>query len=126
VGDFVGILNAAAVLVALLSAAFVGLQRGRLTNLRDQLDDERKESTSLRDQRDERDRQITELKAARSEDKTRIKDLETVVKIATGEVHWQAISDLLDHHHATDQRHWEHNDDLLEQILEILVRRRPT
>jgi hypothetical protein len=104
------VVSTAAVLVALFASAGYGFQRGRVGNLREQLDDERKETASLKEQRAERDQQINDLKA--------------VVRIATGEVQTQAILDLLEHHHASSERRGERSDDLLEQILDILVRRK--
>lgn len=110
------VLSTAAVLVALFASAGYGLQRGRVGNLRAQLEDERKETASLKEQRTERDKQIS--------------DLQAVVRIATGEVHSKAILDLLEQHHedsvrvaARNERATERTEDLLSQVLDILVRR---
>lgn len=115
-GSLGSFLNAAAVIVALFAAAGYGLQRGRVSNLREQLEDERKETSSLKEQRTERDRQIS--------------DLQAVVRIATGEVHSQAILDLLEQHHSDSlrvasrsERASERTEDLLTQVIDILVKR---
>lgn len=102
------LLSTASVIVALATFAGLALQRGIVVNLREQLTDARAE--------------IEGLKTKRAEDKTKIHDLEAVVKIATGEVHWQAISDVLEHHHKTAEDHWKTERALLDEIRDILRR----
>lgn len=123
-GDWSGLLGSAAVLVALVSAAVVGLQSGRLTNLRGQLKDERDEAASLRIRIEERDDTIVDKDKKLAEKDERITDLETVVRIATGEAQSQAILDLLEHHHRDATQRWGETSDLLLQMLAILAKER--
>ena len=106
--DYWDLLSTASVIVALATFAGLALQRGIVVGLRERVADLTSENV--------------DLKTGRAEDKTRIHDLEAVVKIATGEVHWQAISDVLEHHHKTAEDHWKTERAALDEIREILRR----
>ena len=113
--DFTQLLSLSAVIVALVSAAWVGLQRGRIADFKELLEIA--------------DRKVDQLKEELIADKATIarqgSDLVALQRVVTGEVHWQAISDVLDHHHQSAERHWSRDEDLLEQILEKLIRGKP-
>jgi len=106
--SFRELLSTASVVIALATFAGLALQRTFVVNLRERNKD-------LAEERDD-------LKVKQAESKIRIADLEAVVKIATGEVHWQAISDILEHHHKTAEDHWKLERAALDEIREILRR----
>lgn len=43
--------------------------------------------------------------------------------VTTGEVHWRAIGEQLEHHHEEAQRHWGRDEELLEEIRDVIRRR---
>lgn len=106
------LLSSAAVVLALGSAAWVGLQRGDRTNLREQLVDARSQITSLKEERTE-DKAVIARQAS---------DIDALRRVVTGEVHWQAISEVLDDHHTSAQEHWRADEELLAKILEAVRR----
>lgn len=115
--DFGQLLSSGSTLVALLACAWVGMQTGRLTNLKNRGED-------LAEQLGDARSQIEDLKAGRSEDKATIaqqaSDIAALQRVVTGEVHWLALGDTLDHHHQLAEKHWKRDEELLEQILHKL------
>lgn len=107
------LLSTASVIVALATFAGLALQRGVVT--------------SLREQNNDYERRIVFLEAAGARDQLtiagQVSDLSALQRIVTGEVQWQAISDLLDHHHKAAQEQWRRHEELLEQIRDLLGRR---
>lgn len=73
-----------------------GLAMGLLTTLRNSNKDLRDRVGDLEKDRDEDEKHIAQLEA----DNTVLK------RIATGEVQWQALSDLLDQHHKESMTAW--------------------
>lgn len=106
------LLSTVAVVMALCSAAWVGLKGADRKNLREQLDDSRKQITSLKEER-------TEHAAVMARQAS---DIDALRRVVTGEVHWQAISEVLDDHHSSAQMHWLKDEDLLEKILDAVRR----
>lgn len=100
---FWNLLSAASVLVALATFVGLALQRGVLTSVREQNGDYEKRIKFLEDQRD-RDKQTI---------KDQTNDIASLQRIVTGEVQWQAISDLLEHHHKDAVQHWTRAEELL-------------
>jgi hypothetical protein len=92
--------------IAVSTAAGLGLLRGTVVGLREQLDDERKLSTSLRAQRTEDRALIVRLQG----------DLEALGRVVTGEAHWIAIGQELTEHHDAAVSHWEVERGLLREI----------
>jgi hypothetical protein len=117
--DFWNVVAAAAAIVAIATVAGLGLQRGYTISLREQLGSAREEIEAQRGQ-------IEVMKQERAEDRTLIakqaSDITTLQRVVTGEVHWQAISDLLDHHHAESQQHWVKAEQVLTEIRDYLRR----
>lgn len=107
------LLSTASVIVALATFAGLALQRGIVT--------------SVREQNADYERRIMFLEAAGERDQATITqqaaDLAALQRIVTGEVQWQAISDLLDHHHKAAQEQWRRHEDLLTEIRDLLGRR---
>lgn len=105
--DWGQVLGAAAVLMTLLSTGYVGMQRGRIVNLREQVVDER--------------RRVDSLKAERSDLQANIQTLSSEMAalrgVVTGEVHWNSISDLLEHHHTLAEQHWTRAEATLTRLL---------
>jgi hypothetical protein len=117
--DFWNVVAAAAAVVSIATVAGFSLQRGRVVSLREDLSDAR---GKIEEQRDE----IEDLKSGRVEDRTLIakqaSDIITLQRVVTGEVHWQSISDLLDHHHKVAEEHWRNTESTLDLILQELRR----
>lgn len=117
--DFWNVVAAAAAIVAITTVAGLGLQRGYTVSLREQLG-------SAREQIDAQRTEIDELKRGRVGDAATIErqgnDIAVLQRVVTGEVHWQAISDLLDHHHDLAEQHWVNTEQTMTQILETLRR----
>lgn len=117
--DFWNVIAAAAAIVSIATVAGFGLQRGRVTAVRTDLGEAYKKIEAQRGE-------IDDLKQDRAEDRTLItqqaNDIRVLQSVVTGEVHWQAISDLLDHHHAEAQQHWTTAEAVLTEIRDTLRR----
>jgi hypothetical protein len=102
----------ASFLVATAAAAGFTFQRGWMVSLRERVDDLTKENTALKDGRVEDKATIAQLTS----------DIDAVRRSITGEVHWQAISEVLDHHDAAAREHWEREEHILTQVRDALAR----
>lgn len=104
--DIWQVLQAASVIIALGSFAGLALQRGIVVGLREQVGDQKT--------------RIDFLENGRTEDKATIarqtSDIAALQRVVTGEVHWTAISDLLDHHHKAATENWREAHSLLTEI----------
>jgi hypothetical protein len=108
--DLSGLASTALGIVALATAAGLGLMRGTVTNLREQLADTRADNAEMRISRVE-DRALIDTQKA---------ELAALAKIVTGEVHWQSISETLDHHHVEAKQHWTRAEGNTSQMLDAL------
>lgn len=90
--------------------AGLGLLRGTVTNLREQLRDAREHESSMRAERAEDKAAITRLQT----------DLLALGRVVTGEAHWTAIGAQLEVHHASAQEHWRAEHQLLEDVRDLL------
>lgn len=117
--DFWNVVAAAAAIVAIATVAGLGLQRGYTVSLREQLG-------SAREQIEAQRSEIDEMKRERVEDTSTIErqgnDIAVLQRVVTGEVHWQAISELLDFHHQTTEAHATRIETTLRSILDELRR----
>jgi hypothetical protein len=116
VGD---LLTTALSVLSLATLAGLGLLRGTVVNLREQLKDSREETAALRATR-------ADDQAERAEDHAKIArlsaDLEAVGRVARGEAHWVAIGHQLEEHHEKATVHWERDEELLNRIVDELRR----
>lgn len=110
--DLGQVLGAAAVLMTLLSTGYVGMQRGRIVNLREQVDDERRRVDSLKAERADLQANVQTLSS----------EMAALRGVVTGEVHWKSISDLLEHHHVLAEQHWNRAEGTLSKLMEKLER----
>lgn len=111
--DFGKLLTIALALLALATAAGFGLQRGRIGDLRQQLEDSDKEMAR-------KDRRLSEAETEVQQLKT---DLTALTRVVTGEAHWVAIGQKLDEHHEQAETHWARDEHLLEEIRDRLPAR---
>lgn len=104
--DIWQVLQAASVIIALGSFAGLALQRGIVVGLREQVGDQKT--------------RIDFLETERAEDKATIarqtSDIAALQRVVTGEVHWVAISDLLETHHKAAVENWHTAHGYLERI----------
>lgn len=108
--DFGSVLNAALSIVAIATLAGLGLMRGTVTNLRENLADARAEIA-------DKDRRLTELE---TKSQTQATDLAALGRVVTGEAHWVAIGDKLDEHHGQATTHWAKDETILTEIRDLL------
>lgn len=111
--DWGQVLGAAAVLMTLLSTGYVGMQRGRIVNLREQVDDERRRVDSLKAERADLQASVQTLSS----------EMAALRGVVTGEVHWTSINDLLEHHHQLAEQHWSRAETTLNRLLDKLEQR---
>lgn len=107
---FSDLLPEASAILALATTAGMGLQWGALKALRDVRDDQSKEITLLKSQREEDKAEISKLKS----------DLSALSRVVTGEIHWKALGEQLDDHHAEAQKHWETQEGLLTELIDAI------
>jgi chromosome segregation ATPase len=95
--------NTALAIVSIATLTGLGLMRGTITNLRE----------NLRDARDEiadKDRRLTEtegdLVRLRAQVKSQGHDLEAVGRLIRGESYWTELGEKLDAHHSEAKKHW--------------------
>lgn len=118
--DYGSLLQTAFAATSVLSLAGLGLQRARLADNKEQLKESREEVAALRASREEDRKDWARDKAQLDDLKGKVAVLESVV---TGEVHWQAIEDLLGAHHEEAVAFWSRGDATLEAILSELQKR---
>jgi hypothetical protein len=104
--DWQNVISVGATIVALTTLAGLGLLRGTVIGLREQLNDERGLTASLRARRDEDAAKIAQLTT----------DLAALGRVVTGEAHWIAIADQLEEHHGVAVIHWKNERELLDEI----------
>ena len=103
-------ISVGATIVALTTLAGLGLLRGTVIGLREQVRDERDLSASLRTRHAEDAQKIGQLST----------DLAALGRVVTGEAHWIAIGQQLDLHHASAAEHWTEQRVLLTEIRDNL------
>lgn len=141
--DLPNLLSTALAVVSIATLAGLGLLRGTVTNLREQLRDAREETSAIRESRAEEqqaaskaqveaniliaqmksdyDRQIAELKSDSASKIAQLTaDLNALKRVVTGEVHWVALGQTLDAHHAEAMRHWATEERLWADVLAAL------
>jgi glucose-6-phosphate 1-dehydrogenase len=112
--DLGSLLNAVAVVVALVTAGGFGLQRSRVAALRADREDDRARIVALREDLTESDRERAKDKAKaaeeRSKDKAQIErlasDLRHAEEMARGQAHWLALDQHQEEHHQQALTHW--------------------
>lgn len=103
-------LQVASGILVISSLAGLGLMRGTIVNLRENLADARAEIA-------DKDRRITQLETDRTVDRG---DLDALRRVVTGEAHWTAIEQKLEQHHDAAVHHWQADEELLGMILQSL------
>ena len=126
-------LQVALTVLTLASLAGLGLMRGTVTNLRENLNDARAEIAD-KDRRhaedsadkDERIRDAeAEIIRLKAQVNSQAHDLEAVGRLVRGESYWDELGEKLDKHHSEAVTHWQHDEDLLTQILDKLPKGSP-
>lgn len=112
--DLGGVLTTALSIVSLATLAGLGLLRGTVINLREQLKDARDEVAALRGSRVDDQTKIAQLTA----------DHDALTRVVTGEAHWVAIGQKLDEHHDEAKDHWATDERVLGEIRDELRGRR--
>lgn len=106
-------LNAALAILAIATLAGLGLMRGTVTNLRENLNDARGEITDK-----ERRLATAEAEIARLNSKimTQAQGIETLGAQIRGEGYWIRLGNELAEHHTEAVRHWEADERLLTEL----------
>lgn len=92
--------------ITLATAAGVGFQRGKIAKLNSDLAESDARAARL-------EKALTETRAELA---TARVDLDALGRVVTGESHWVAIGETLDHHHAEAMVNWERERETLERI----------
>lgn len=108
--DLGRLLTVALAIITLATAAGLGLQRAAVTSLRERLKDSDEELARVNRRHDDA---IAELEVVKS-------DLEGLSRVVTGEAHWIAIGDQLEHHHSEAVGHWSRDETILQEIRDRL------
>lgn len=108
--EWVQLLSIGLTVSTVATLAGLGLLRGTVTNLREQLRDERDLAGSLRQRLTEADSRLEVLS----------NDLNALGRVVTGEAHWIAIGQQLDQHHDEARAHWQVEAQLLRDVLDAL------
>lgn len=110
--DFMRLLTVALAIVSIATLAGLGLLRGVVTGLRENLKD-------ARDEIADKDRRLS---AAEATVVRLTNDLDALGRVVTGEAHWVAIGSKLDEHHSEASEHWANGESLLADIRDRLPR----
>lgn len=97
-------------IVSIATVAGLGLLRGTVTNLREQLSDERANNVSLKAQRAEDRDKITKLEG----------DVRTLTSVVTGEAVLKELLTKLDEHHEAAAEHWRRQDETAASAIALL------
>lgn len=92
--------------ITLATAAGVGFQRGKIAKLRGDV-------TEATDRADRLEKALIDARADLATTQT---DLAALGRVVTGEAHWIAIGEQLDHHHKEAMQQWQRERDALERI----------
>lgn len=107
--DVGSLVSTALSILSIATLAGLGLLRGTVVNLREQLKDARDEIADLERRRE---RETTERTEQAATDATQIARLEagiaTLTSTVTGEIHWVALGEQLEQHHSAAEVHWRH------------------
>lgn len=116
-GDLGSMIQTALSIVAIASLAGLGLMRGTVTNLRENLKDAREEIVDKERRLTEAEAEIVKLNALGL---AQHNDLQALGRVVTGEAHWKAIGKQLDEHHSEAKTHWLADEQKLDQIRDAL------
>lgn len=130
------LLSTSLAILSLATLAGLGLTRGQITSLREQLSDSRAETAAIRISRSE---ELAERNLERAEDiRTRTEDralralerakFETDIatltsevtalrRVVTGEVQWSSISEMLEKHHEDSIEHWTKTENGISELI---------
>ena len=107
IGAIVGVILGAGAVAGVIAA---GLFSARADTLRKDRDDLRARTGTLEDELVRLRAEIAELRA----------DNKTLQRTLTGQVHWQALTEDLDRLIRDAKRHWDHESEGIENLLECL------
>lgn len=113
--DLSRLITVALAVVSIATLAGLGLLRGVVTNLREQLKDAREEIA-------DKDRRLTTAETKVIQLST---DLDALGRVVTGEAHWVAIGQQLDQHHTDATTHWTKDEQILAEIRDRLPKQQP-
>lgn len=116
-GNLGNFLQVALTVLTLASLAGLGLMRGTVTNLRENLKDAREEIADKDRRMGEAETEIIQLKAKSN---SQAHDLEAVGRLVRGESYWTELGEKLTVHHSEAQAHWTEDERLLRQVIEAL------
>lgn len=108
--DFTDFLNVALGLATVVFGGVAGLMFSTQKVLREANSDYKARNEQLEAQIREQAVELAQVKA----------DLSALGRVVTGEVHWKALAETLDQHHAEAAEHWQTDERLLAQILNRL------
>ena len=111
--DLGNFLQVALTVLTLASLAGLGLMRGTVTNLRENLKDAREEISDKDRRLTAAETQIIQLNA---KVKSQTHDIEAYGRLVRGESYWTELGEKLDVHHEEAKLHWIEDEKLLRQI----------
>lgn len=109
-GNLGGILTGVLTVSMIITGGLLGLQRGTMSNLRDRSKDLADIIMDLRGRIGDLEKEIADLKADNADlhtDNATIHGENVLLeRLNSQSVNWTAVTDLLDHHHTTAEKHW--------------------
>lgn len=115
--NLTGILTGVLTIFAIVSGGLLGLQRGTMSNLQTRADENSKAAADLRARLSDIGGELAELRATN----TQLRNENQLLKdINSGAVNWSAVTDLLDHHHQTAEKHWDRLGEDLTKLTYVL------
>jgi chromosome segregation ATPase len=127
-GHLSGILTGVLTVTTIIVGALLGLQRGTMSNIQTRADELSKTANDLRGRIGDLEKELAEVKAKAAQTEAEIRadaaelhvENQILKELNAQSVDWNAVIDLLTHHHGSAEKHWANLDGALVKVHDAL------